>query len=217
MPAANKVGCSWSGGKDSCYALMKAIEDGYAPAVLLNVMNEEGIISRSHGLPGDILMQQADAMGIPLFAIASSWKEYEKHFVQALKSLRQEYKLDGVVFGDIDLDAHRQWEEKVCEEAGLTALLPLWKRPRKALLMEMLASGIKTMIVSCNLTMGEKFLGRMLDDSLIPELESLDIDVCGESGEFHTVVIDCPLFTNPVTLPSFETIRHEDYWFLRYE
>jgi diphthine-ammonia ligase len=217
MPAANKVGCSWSGGKDSCYAVMKAIEGGHAPAVLLNVMNEEGVISRSHGLPHHILNQQADAMGVPLFAIASSWKEYEKHFVHALKSLKQEYEIEGVVFGDIDLDAHRQWEEKVCEEAGLMALLPLWKRPRKALLMEMLARGIKTMIVSCNLAMGERFLGRMLDESLIPELESLDIDVCGESGEFHTVVIDCPLFKKPVTLPSFATVRHEDYWFLRYQ
>jgi diphthine-ammonia ligase len=216
MPVANKVGCSWSGGKDSCYALMKAMEDGKTPAVLLNVMNEQGIISRSHGLPLSLLQQQADAMGVPLVAIAASWKDYEKLFVQALTSLRRQYEIEGVVFGDIDLDAHREWEQKVCEQAGLSAMLPLWKIPRKPLLLEMLASGIKTMIVSCNVTMGETFLGKILDESLIPALESLDIDVCGESGEFHTVVVDCPLFRKPLTLPAFTTIRQDDYWFLQY-
>ena len=34
--------CSWSGGKDSCFALMEAIQQGYKPVVLLNVLNEEG-------------------------------------------------------------------------------------------------------------------------------------------------------------------------------
>ena len=80
MPVASKVGCSWSGGKDSCYALMKAMEDGKTPVVLLNVMNEKGVISRSHGLPRYILQQQADAMNIPLIAITSSWNDYEKLF-----------------------------------------------------------------------------------------------------------------------------------------
>ncbi|MDB5230060.1 MAG: hypothetical protein JWN76_865, partial [Chitinophagaceae bacterium] len=50
--------CSWSGGKDSCFALMKAIEAGYQPKVLLNVLNEEGKISRSHGIPAHILNAQ---------------------------------------------------------------------------------------------------------------------------------------------------------------
>ncbi|MBX9733379.1 MAG: adenosine nucleotide hydrolase, partial [Chitinophagaceae bacterium] len=63
--------CSWSGGKDSCYALMKAKELGYVPKVLLNVLNEEGKISRSHGIPTNILQAQADAMGIPLYTVAS--------------------------------------------------------------------------------------------------------------------------------------------------
>jgi diphthine-ammonia ligase len=53
--------CSWSGGKDSCFALMQAMQQGYMPKVLLNVLNEEGQISRSHGIPSDILRAQAKA------------------------------------------------------------------------------------------------------------------------------------------------------------
>jgi diphthine-ammonia ligase len=50
--------CSWSGGKDSCFALMQAIKMEYAPKVLLNVLNEEGKISRSHGIPSEILWRR---------------------------------------------------------------------------------------------------------------------------------------------------------------
>jgi diphthine-ammonia ligase len=216
MLTSTPVGCSWSGGKDSCYALMKAVENGAIPKVLLNVMNEDGKISRSHGLPASILQQQAAALGVPLLSVASSWAAYEKTFTDTLNILKSEYEIECMVFGDIDLDAHREWEEKVCRAAGLVAALPLWKRERKTLLLEMLANGIQTMIVSCNLQLGEAFLGRMLDHELIPELEAKGVDVCGEGGEFHTVVIDCPLFQQPVNLPPSYKIRHEEYYFLQY-
>ena len=83
--------CSWSGGKDSCFALMQAIQTGYAPKVLLNVLNEDGKISRSHGIPSGILQMQADAANIPIHLISSSWQEYEKHFTYALSELKEKY------------------------------------------------------------------------------------------------------------------------------
>jgi Predicted ATPases of PP-loop superfamily len=208
--------CSWSGGKDSCFALMQAVQQGYRPVALLNVMNENGQISRSHGLPSSILSQQSAAIGLPLTTIASSWQDYEANFVAQLKGLKQEYAAAGAVFGDIDLQAHRDWEEKVCAAAGLEALLPLWQLERKLLVYRMLQEGIRCMIVSCNTHLGESFLGRILDDVLIAELEEKGVDVCGENGEFHTVVVDCPLFAVPVQLPAFTKVRHENYWFLQW-
>lgn len=205
--------CSWSGGKDSCFALMQAITLGYSPKVLLNVLNEEGKISRSHGIPSSILLQQADAAGLPVHLVSSSWQEYEMHFTHALSLLKNEYQITHAVFGDIDLQAHRDWEEKVCTAAGLTAVLPLWKQGRRALVMQMLEAGIETMIVSCNEVMGEKFIGRMITPALVDELESLGIDACGENGEYHTLVMDCPLFSSPLNIRVAEKIRHEGYWF----
>ena len=64
--------CSWSGGKDSCFALLQAIQLGFTPTVLLNVLNEEGKISRSHGIPKEILKKQAASAALPLRAISSS-------------------------------------------------------------------------------------------------------------------------------------------------
>ncbi len=207
--------CSWSGGKDSCYALMQAITLGYVPKVLLNVLNEEGKISRSHGIPAAILQQQANAAGLPVHLISSSWQEYEMHFTNALKELKDKFDLTHAVFGDIDLQAHRDWEEKVCSNAGLTAVLPIWKQDRKQLVMQMLEAGIEAMIVSCNETMGERFIGKVITPSLIDELEVIRIDPCGENGEYHTLVIDCPLFSSPVNANIIEKVLHDKYWFAR--
>jgi diphthine-ammonia ligase len=207
--------CSWSGGKDSCFALMQAISLGYVPKVLLNVLNEDGKISRSHGIPYSILREQANRAGLHLHCISSSWADYEMHFTNALKELKDGFQLTHAVFGDIDLKAHRDWEEKVCANAGLTAVLPLWKQDRRALVMQMLDVGIETMIVSCNEVMGEKFIGQLITPALIDELELLGIDACGENGEYHTLVLDCPLFSSAIDVRVEEKVKHEGYWFGR--
>ncbi len=209
--------CSWSGGKDSCYALMQANAEGYVPKVLLNVLNEEGKISRSHGIPASILEEQGDSAGIPVHLISSSWQDYEKNFVAALKKLKEQHQLNYAVFGDIDLQEHRDWEEKVCAQAGLSALLPIWKEDRYALVMRMLEEGIQTMIVSCNEQMGEKFLARMMNPVLVNELYEMGMDVCGENGEFHTLVLNCPLYSYPIPVVVKQKTKHEQYWFCELE
>jgi diphthine-ammonia ligase len=205
--------CSWSGGKDSCFALLQAIQQGYTPKVLLNVLNEEGKISRSHGIPAAILQMQAAAAELPVHLISSSWQEYESHFTNALVELKDQYQLNLAVFGDIDLQEHRDWEEKVCAHAGLTAVLPLWKQDRKHLVMQMIEAGIEAIIVSCNETMGERFIGKPITTYLVQELEAMGIDPCGENGEYHTLVLDCPLFTGRINVAVMQKLKHANYWF----
>jgi len=209
--------CSWSGGKDSCYAMMQAMQLGYQSKVLLNVLNENGKVSRSHGLPLEILKQQAGQMSLPLVAIPTSWNDYERNYIETLGMLTKSYRLEYAVFGDIDLQPHRDWEEKVCEALNIKALLPLWKRNRKELVLKMLDCKIECMIVSCNITMGEKYLGKTLTKKLTDELELTGIDSCGENGEFHTLVVNCPLFNQRISLPAYETQTYNDYCFINWK
>lgn len=213
MDHKGNILCSWSGGKDSCFALLQAMQAGYRPMVLLNVMNEAGQISRSHGLPVAILEAQAASIGLPLHLISSSWQEYEQHFTAALRNLTHQYQLTHAVFGDIDLQPHRDWEEKVCAQANLTALLPLWQQDRRNLVFAMIDAGIETMIVSCQPKMGASFLGRYITRELVAELEALGVDACGENGEFHTLVTHCPLFAHPLEVYIEQKVEHEGYWF----
>jgi diphthine-ammonia ligase len=210
------IACSWSGGKDSCYALMLAKAMGYVPVVLLNMMNENGRISRSHGLSHEILNRQAHEAGLPLVTIPSSWEYYEKNFIDILIQMKSEYNLHGMVFGDIDIQVHRDWEEKVCKKADIEAILPLWKKERNELATEMIAAGIESMIVSCNSNLGEEFLGKFYNIELIRQLDHSEIDACGENGEFHSLVINCPLFKNRIHIPEYTKNTHRDYWFINW-
>lgn len=212
-----KIISSWSGGKDSCYALMCALSQGHTLSVLLNMMNENGKVSRSHGLPLSLLQQQANALGVPLCANPATWKDYEANYIEALNSLKTEHLADTVVFGDIDIEPHRVWEKKVCSAANLTAFLPLWQQNRKELVHQMIDNGIKAIIVSCNTHLGETFLGKEITKALVNELEANGVDACGENGEYHTAVLDCPIFSNPLELPTYTTNTYKDYCFINWE
>lgn len=204
---------SWSGGKDSFFACVLAKEAGLSPYILLTVLNEEGRISRSHGIPAPILEAQARSLGLPIHLISSSWQQYEEKFTAALSQIKEAYGLTHAVFGDIDLEDHRLWEEKVCTRAGLTAHLPLWQKNRKDLVLQMLDYGIRTLIVSCNEAMGKGYLGQLLTPELVTELEEKGIDPCGENGEYHTLVVDAPHFSYPLDVSIADTKLHDRYWF----
>lgn len=191
---------SWSGGKDSCLALYKAIEQGYTPSKLFTMFSMENDISSAHRLKAEIIKGQADAIGIEHTVGKAMFNDYEEIFLSNLK-LFKEQDIDYGIFGDIDLEEHKQWEDKVCEKASIKAILPLWKRNRKEIVQEFLDIGFKAKIVVVNTTMIDtKFLGQDLSYSLIREMETYGIDVCGENGEYHTVVYDGPTFKRPIEL-----------------
>jgi diphthine-ammonia ligase len=196
--------CSWSGGKDSCLALYRAIRAGGRPARLLTMLAEGGERSRSHGLGVDVLRAQAAALGIPIAFRSASWSDYEESFLDAAREMKSS-GLEAGVFGDIDLAEHREWVERVCAAAGVEAFEPLWGRQRRELLEEFIAAGFVARIVvvredALDESFLASFLGRTLDRELVAELESRGVDASGEKGEYHTVVTDGPLFARALEI-----------------
>ena len=206
--------CSWSGGKDSCLALYRAMREGGRPRFLLTMLAEGGERSRSHGLPVALIQKQALALGIPLIVRATSWDDYEVTFISALRELRK----DGIevgVFGDIDIDAHGEWVEQACSAAAIWPYQPLWKKARRHLLEELFEAGFKATIVALKEgALDRQFLGKTLDTDLVGEIESTGIDASGEEGEYHTVVTDGPIFSAPLYLDIKGRILRDGYWFL---
>ncbi|MCO6359558.1 diphthine--ammonia ligase [Roseivirga pacifica] len=206
--------CSWSGGKDSYFAFYRAVQQGYKPKVLLNTLNEYGDKSRSHGIPRGVLEQQAKAVGLPIEFIETTWETYEERYIAKLKELREKYAFTHAVFGDIDIESHRAWEEKVANAANVKAVLPLWQGDRKELVEGMITAGIKTMIVSCRKELADSLLGEVIDGSLIKKFEELGIDACGENGEYHTFVLDGPLNGTTIAVDTGSVKTHNTYAFL---
>lgn len=210
----NSFFCSWSGGKDSALALYRIIKQGLTPKVLLTMFREDGLKSRSHGFSKHILYAQGAALNIPLDICSASWQDYREVFVAKIK----EYKALGVhygVFGDIDIEDHRIWVEGVCKETGINPILPLWGEERVKLVKELISVGFKSIIVTIkNDIMDNCYLGRTIDLELIEELQCKGIDPCGERGEFHTLVIDGPIFKNPLNVTTSNIVSDSGYSFL---
>lgn len=206
--------CSFSGGKDSCLAIYRAIHAGGYAKKLITIFTGCGERSRSHGLHLSVVMAQSQAMNIPLLTRATSWNDYEKHFTDALASVKKE-GVKHIVFGDIDLQEHRDWEERVCNGVGLHPFLPLWLEERRALLEEFLELGFCAMIIAVKENvLPTSLLGKTLSQTVIEEIESQGADACGEGGEYHTLVYDGPIFKSSLQLTYGEKALRNGYWFL---
>ena len=207
--------CSWSGGKDSCLALYHAIRNGGRPHSLLTVLSEDGVTSRSHALPRSLIEEQARRLGLQPVFRSASWQQYEWELISALHGFK-EAGIEVGVFGDIDVDSHREWVRRVCSIGEIVPIHPLWKRDRRELLEEFIGVGFRAQIVVINeQKMDKKFLGKIIQPQTITEMEEAGIDPSGELGEYHTVVTDGPIFSSEVTIRSTGQHHHEDYWFLR--
>jgi uncharacterized protein (TIGR00290 family) len=194
---APKALCSSSGGKDSMMALWYASKENLRASTLLTMFDETGRRSRSHGVPRPLVEAQARALGLDLVGPSAGWKDYERVFVGALQELRAGGH-EVAIFGDIDLEPHREWEANVCRQAGLEHRLPLWHRNREELANESIALGFKAVVVCVDSRfLTDDYCGRAFDESFIQDLPA-GVDACGENGEFHTFVHDGPLFEHPV-------------------
>jgi len=182
------------------------------------MVTEDGQRSRSHGLAAKWLQMQAQAIGIPLIQRRTTSTDYEAEFKSTLLALKQEGITAGV-FGDIDFNAHREWIDRVCSETGITPFLPLWEESQNKLLREFIDLGFEAVVVATRADLlGEEWLGRKLDSDFLADLAKLEnITLCGEAGEYHTLVIDGPLFQKRIEIIEASKILRDGHWFLDIE
>jgi uncharacterized protein (TIGR00290 family) len=172
----------------------------------------------SHGLDGKLIALQAQAMGLPILQQKVTWETYEAGFKNALAKMKLK-GITGLVTGDIYLQEHKDWIDRVCGESAVRAVLPLWEMDTTQLLTDFIEAGFKAIIVSVKAQLlGKEWLGRQVDSKLASELSQLpgqlNIDVCGEGGEFHTFVYDGPAFKKPIKIGKAVPIARNDHWTL---
>jgi len=211
-----KVASLWSGGKDSCFACYKAKLQGHRVISVINFTDSDGAGSISHGLSAGIIQKQTRLIGIPFLQKPMP----EKGYRDAFKALIEEYKIkegiEGIVFGDIYLQEHKDWIDKVCDELKVEAILPIWTTDTEGLIKEIIDSGFKSVVVSVNKDiLGKEWLGREINHRFVKDLKTLGaIDLCGEKGEFHTFIYDGPIFKEPVEFTMGKKILKDKHWFL---
>jgi uncharacterized protein (TIGR00290 family) len=206
---------SWSGGKDCCLALYKALQAGYNVQVLANFYSERYERVRFHGTPIALIGDQARAMGLDLLQWSTPDETYEEAFLAGLRVL-VDGGVTGIVFGDIYPEAHREWGRRMCAEVGVEAVHPIFGMDTQQVMAEFLAAGFEAVVISGrpDLFSGEQMGARLGPEFLAWCAERPGLDVCGENGEYHTVVVDGPLFRQRIELTDAEPCQVNGHWFV---
>jgi len=199
----------FSGGKDSSWALYRAVEEGRNVSRLLTVHPSEEsymyhvpetqlarLAAESIGIelvevdPGDLAAADADD------SAAQGDAELEP-LEAALSELASEVDLVGVTAGAIESEFQTSRIQGMCDRLGIDLFAPLWQRDPEQLAEEMLDAGFEiTILQVAAYGLDESWLGRTLDAEAIDELRDLNaeygVHILGEGGEFETFVTDGP-------------------------
>lgn len=193
-------------------ALDTLVKQGYEVVSLMTTVPEELDRTYAHGERTDLIRLQGEALGIPVHFIESPFELYTERFVEAIQALKKQYGITGIAFGDLYLDDHRKWGERVAEAAGVEALYPLWTNQEGALkaLEQFVRSGYQAVVVRVREdVLDESWIRRLINHSFFQDIQKTPSCPMGESGEYHTFVFDGPLFLKRIQWDRGEVIEHE--------
>jgi len=207
----------WSGGKDSAMALHALQQDARFHIVSLLTTVTEGFNRISmHGVRRELLLHQAQSIGIPLHEVHIPQHcgnaLYEQRMQQALQIFYNQ-GVRKVAFGDIFLEDLRAYREKNLARIGMTALFPIWKRDTRELVRHFHAHKFRCVTACIDpKILPRAFAGRELDAAFFDDLPP-HADPCGENGEFHTFAFDGPIFRRPIPLRTGEIVERDSFVF----
>ena len=206
---------SWSGGKDSAWALHLLRQDpSYQVVALLTTINQEFRRVAIHGFREELLDQQAAAAGLPLWKVdlpfPCSNADYESRMAAVCARAAAE-GLHGIAFGDLFLEDIRAYRISKLANTGLEPIFPVWGIPTDALARQMIAAGLRAHLTCVDPRhLSPSFAGRTFDDALLADLPP-SVDPCGERGEFHSFAFAGPMFSRTVPVIPGETVERDNF------
>jgi uncharacterized protein (TIGR00290 family) len=207
----------WSGGKDSAMGLhaLQQSPDVQIVALLTTVTETYDRISM-HGVRRELLLLQAQSIGIPLHEVRIPPQCVNPLYEQRMEEALRIHYLQGVrsvAFGDIFLEDLRAYRERNLARIGMTAIFPIWKRDTRELIRHFHTHKFRA-ITACidPKILPHTFAGRELDDGFFRDLPP-QADPCGENGEFHTFAFDGPIFRDAIPFRAGEVIERDAFVF----
>ncbi|PFP30584.1 hypothetical protein COJ96_05075 [Bacillus sp. AFS073361] len=207
-----RIALSWSGGKDCCMALDTLISQGFEVVSLVTTVPKELGRTFGHGERTEMIKLQGESLNIPVHFIECTYENYTSQFVNAIEHLKNQLNITGIAYGDLYLNEHREWGEKVAAAANVDSLYPLWMKKEEALqsLGKFVQSGYEAIVIRVREdVLEDKWLGRIVDETFLKDVQQTTICPMGEAGEYHTFVYDGPLFSKRIQLEQGELIQLE--------
>ena len=208
---------SWSSGKDSAWALHVLRQQPDVDVVgLFSTVNAEYNRVAMHAVRIGLLQEQARSIGLPLHMIQipcpCSNVEYEAAMnVFVEKAKRQQ--VECFAFGDLFLEDIRMYREERLKETGISPIFPIWNMPTRELSRTMVNSGLRARITCVDpKQLAEEFAGRIYDESFLEDIP-VNVDPCGENGEFHSFAFDGPMFRYPIHISLGDIVQRDGFVF----
>jgi uncharacterized protein (TIGR00290 family) len=199
---------NWSGGKDSALALYHCLKN---PDIdikyLVTTINDAADRISMHGVRTELLIKQAESIGIPLYQIRLPEMPDMETYDHTMRQHLEHFRSEGIthsIFGDIFLEDLKRYRDDRLAEVGMSGIYPLWKRDSQALMNEFFELGFGT-VIACVQERLERIVGKEITPELLLSLPD-DVDVCGEKGEFHTFAFKGPIFSSEIKFKTGERV-----------
>ncbi|HUT53562.1 MAG TPA: ATP-binding protein [bacterium] len=217
--ARQKALMSWSGGKDSAWALKLARESGELEIVgaIVTITEAKGDNRvLLHGVREELLEAQTAVVGLPMRKMMIPYGCPGEVTDAALYRQLMKARAEGVtrvIYGDLFCADVRGYREAQLGHMGMTGCWPLWKRDTAELAREIIAGGVRTYLSSVDLKkLPRSFAGRLLGHELLKDLPP-GVDPCGELGEYHSFVFDGPMFSYGLNVYAGEVFEQDGFAF----
>lgn len=202
---------NWSGGKDSSLALYHCLRNPELDIkYLVTTINDAADRISMHGVRTELLIKQAESIGIPLYQIRLPEMPGMAEYDEVMRHHLTKFHAEGIthsIFGDIFLEDLKTYRDTRLAEIGMTGIYPLWKRNTHELINEFLDLDFGTVIACTRGHLGH-LAGKEITHELIADLPP-DVDACGENGEFHTFAFKGPIFSKPIAYKTGEKVFKE--------
>lgn len=196
-----KIATLISSGKDSIFALHKAIEEGHKVECILFIESKNPHSWMFHTPNVNLVEKQAECLGLPfLKKVTKGEKEEElRDLKELIKEAKEKYQIEGVVSGAIH--SRYQWTriDKICGDLDLVSIAPLWNYDQEELVREIIKNKFEVIIQAiAGEGLDKSWIGRKLDEKALNDLikinKKIGTNIAGEGGEYESLVLDCPLF-----------------------
>jgi ABC transporter with metal-binding/Fe-S-binding domain ATP-binding protein len=207
----------FSGGKDSCYTILKSIDANLNVKVLLTLhpKSEDSWLFHHPCIRWTKL--QAEAMNLPIatYNIESEGEDEQFELSNHIQDIKNKFGIEGIAAGALASQYQKKRMEDVANSLGLRIYTPLWGLDPSKLLLDQLESGLEIIIVgTAALGLDSSWLGRKVDKNLAQELDHLKekhgVNPAGEGGEYETFVLDSPLFRKKIIVNRSHKIWQGD-------
>jgi len=213
---SKKAAVLWTGGKDSCLAFYEAQRAGCKIDSLITFVPGNPVFL-AHPIP--FMKYQAKTINLP-HRIVEIKEPYKEGYRDAFSLLKARHNIDTLITGDIDeIDGHSNWVAEYSGYAGIDIQTPLWKMNRLEVLKQLLKYQFKV-IFSCvkKPWFTDEWVGKEITSDILSQLNAMntakDIDICGERGEYHTMVCDAPFFQKSISINSFSKCEKDDLMYI---